>query len=160
MVWVIDFEASSLSEKSYPIEVGVTNGQVDYSALIRPLPQWTDWSSESADIHHISRNQLAEYGIRADIVAHELNELLAGETIYCDSATWDGFWANVLYSDNGLMQRFDIRDITELLPKDSKVASKYLSHKQFIVLTGEYTEHRALDDAKIIWNYLDVALNE
>lgn len=160
MVWVIDFEASSLSEKSYPIEVGITNGEIDYDALIRPLPHWKDWSEESAEVHQMSRNLLSEYGIKADIVAHELNELLAGETVYCDSVTWDGFWAGVLFSDCGIQQHFDIKDISELLPPDSKLAGKYFGHKQCVLMTGEYTEHRALDDAKIIWSCLDVALNE
>ncbi len=60
----IDFEASSLSEDSWPIEVGISwieGGRVaTHSRLIRPRPDWfeDDWDVESAKVHRIPRSEL------------------------------------------------------------------------------------------------------
>ena len=44
---ILDFEASSLSDGSYPITAGlVTNGQIKYW-IIKPQPDWIDWSLAS-----------------------------------------------------------------------------------------------------------------
>ena len=44
MIVFLDFEASSLSDDSYPIEVGwvFEDGRTE-AHLIRPAPAWTDW---------------------------------------------------------------------------------------------------------------------
>ena len=42
----LDFEASSLSKDSYPIEVGWAGEDGSTEAhLIRPAPDWTDWDA-------------------------------------------------------------------------------------------------------------------
>lgn len=64
---VIDFEASSLDENSYPIEVGVAivrdGALTSWSSLIRPTPEWRSrdaWSRSSERVHQISREMLAD----------------------------------------------------------------------------------------------------
>jgi hypothetical protein len=44
MLAFLDFEASSLGKKSYPIEVAwVFEDGTSESHLIKPAPEWTDW---------------------------------------------------------------------------------------------------------------------
>ena len=150
-MWIIDFEASSLSRQSYPIEVGITDGENNYSSLIRPMAHWSDWNTESEAIHNIPKATLDAEGTTASEVAYKLNDLLGGQIVYCDCAEWDGFWANVLFSDNGIHQQFEIRDIQGLFDERGITLEQYLLAKQQLIESGEYTEHRALDDAVIIW---------
>lgn len=57
-----DFEASSLGEDSWPVEIGVAwldgDAIMVRSSLIRPHPDWPEsaWSPESARIHAIARD--------------------------------------------------------------------------------------------------------
>ncbi len=56
----LDFEASSLSQKSWPIEIGLAwldGGEVQtWSTLIRPEQDWnlSDWAPQSAAVHGIT----------------------------------------------------------------------------------------------------------
>jgi hypothetical protein len=48
----LDFEASSLSDRSYPVEVAwVFQDGRSESHLIRPATEWTDWDDEAEAIH-------------------------------------------------------------------------------------------------------------
>ncbi len=59
----LDFEASSLGERSYPIEVGwVFADGAGEAHLIRPAPEWTDWDPAAERIHGIGRGQLMATG--------------------------------------------------------------------------------------------------
>ncbi|WP_170330064.1 exonuclease domain-containing protein [Ruegeria arenilitoris] len=64
----LDFEASSLSAISWPIEIGiarVVGGEVvTGSRLIKPHPDWDDagWSEISAQVHGLSRAYLEAEG--------------------------------------------------------------------------------------------------
>jgi DNA polymerase III subunit epsilon len=63
-LFYIDFEASSLSPGSWPIEIGMAwiegGGVQSWSSLIQPDPSWDmeDWSQSSAIIHNISLEEL------------------------------------------------------------------------------------------------------
>lgn len=157
-MWVIDFEASGLSKLSYPIEVGLTNGHIEYQALIRPLAHWEYWSEEAQSIHNITRNLLVEEGDFSEVVAKQLNHFLTGETVYCDSAHWDGYWCNVLFSDNAISQKFCIADVQELLAAPDASVEVFLEQKHLLEDSDEYRVHRALDDAKILWRSAQAAL--
>jgi DNA polymerase III epsilon subunit-like protein len=55
----LDFEASSISNKSYPIEVGwVFEDGSGEDFLIRPEQSWTDWSANAQAIHGITKMML------------------------------------------------------------------------------------------------------
>lgn len=60
----VDFEASSLSHDSWPIEVGLSwldDGRVKtWASLIRPDPSWSmeAWHPESEAVHNISKDML------------------------------------------------------------------------------------------------------
>ena len=66
MIVFLDFEASSLSDESYPIEIGWAgeDGSTEQH-LIRPAPGWTDWSATAEAVHRIERDQLLAEGSRA-----------------------------------------------------------------------------------------------
>jgi DNA polymerase III epsilon subunit-like protein len=93
----LDFEASSLSFGSYPIEVGLvaTDGR-EYQALIRPQPDWTDWSPGSEKIHGISRATLMAEGQPADMVARQVLAFIGDSIIYSDAPTCDDIWMRCL----------------------------------------------------------------
>ena len=98
----IDFEASSLSDESYPVEVGWVfedGREADY--LIRPAPHWTDWDAEAEAIHGISRETLLREGTRHDLVCANLVAALSGHAIHASSPSWDGKWLSVLLRGAG-----------------------------------------------------------
>lgn len=150
-MWVIDFEASGLSKQSYPIEVGLTNGEIEYSALIKPMDHWRHWDYSAQAIHHIGRPNLVSDGKNAAVVASELLGLIGSDLVQ-----WDGFWLNVLLSDNSQSKIFQLLDIKDLLD-DFNVLEVYLKIKETMEKSGDYTLHRALDDARIIWHSLQGA---
>lgn len=157
-MWIIDFEASGLSKQSYPIEVGLTNGSDEYQALIKPMAHWQYWSDEAEAVHTLSKSQLESDGLNPAHVAHALNNKLSGQPVYCDSVQWDGFWCNVLFADNSIHQRFEVLDIQDLIKQSDDRLETFLATRSRLENADEYTLHRALDDAKIIWQALNLAL--
>ena len=97
MLVFLDFEASSLSKVSYPIEVGwiFEDGRTG-EFLIRPAPQWTDWSEEAAGIHGIDREALTRDGVPLEDVAQTMLEVLSGHDLVASAPSWDGKWLSTL----------------------------------------------------------------
>lgn len=132
--FVIDFEASGLDlGKSYPIEVGYTNGIIEYSTLIKPASNWTYWNKESEGIHKISRNEL-QAGKTPEEVCERMNKDLFEECVYCDGGMYDLYWLSVLYESCNKTPTFNL---------------KFVQTDDF-----KNIKHRALDDARQIHNYL------
>jgi hypothetical protein len=154
-MWVIDFESSGLHRSSYPIEVGVTNGDIEYQALIQPMSHWDFWSDESQKVHGINRDELLRDGKKAFMVAQELNVLLMGQKVYCDSLAWDGFWARVLFSDNSITQHFEMLDVLDVPDLEDDRLDLFLSKRESLVGGNVYRAHRALDDARLLWRALN-----
>lgn len=99
----LDFEASSLSDESYPIEVGwVFEDGAAETWLIRPAAAWTDWDAGAEAIHHISRGQLEAEGAAHDEVARRILETLGAHDVYVSAPSWDGKWLSVLLRAAGL----------------------------------------------------------
>ena len=97
MLVFLDFEASSLAKKSYPIEVAwVFEDGRDESHLIRPPLQWDDWDAEAEAIHHIPRATLEAEGTPHDIVARRMVEVLSGHALFASAPSWDGKWLSAL----------------------------------------------------------------
>jgi hypothetical protein len=93
----LDFEASSLSKHSYPIEVAwVFEDGRSEAYLIRPAPGWDDWDPASEAIHHISRPQLEAEGAPHDEVARTMVANLAGHDLLASAPSWDGKWLSAL----------------------------------------------------------------
>lgn len=103
MLVFLDFEASSLSKKSYPIEVGwVFEDGRSEAHLIRPAPAWTDWDAEAEAIHHIGRDLIEREGMPHDQVAARMLAELAGHDLCASAPSWDGKWLSALLRAGGL----------------------------------------------------------
>ena len=98
----LDIEASSLSYKSHPIEVGWSDstGRI-VSFLIKPEQTWLDWDEYAEQsIHHISRDKLNSEGLPASIIVEKMTEALAGTTVYTSDPTFDSMWCQKLFASN------------------------------------------------------------
>ncbi|MCD2323403.1 transcriptional regulator [Sphingomonas sp. IC-56] len=103
MLVFLDFEASSLSKQSYPIEVGwVFEDGTSEAHLIRPAPDWTDWDPAAEAIHHIPRIELEREGTPHDAVAQRMIEVLSGHDLLASAPSWDGKWLSTLLRAAGL----------------------------------------------------------
>lgn len=97
MLVFLDFEASSLGKRSYPIEVGwVFEDGRSEAYLIRPAEQWTDWEPEAEAIHGIARERLVQEGTPHDVVAARMIEVLDGHDLLASAPSWDGKWLSTL----------------------------------------------------------------
>lgn len=114
----IDLEASGLSARSWPIEVGwcFANGGV-HALLIKPAPEWSlnDWSAQAEALHGISHETLLKDGLEPKEACDRLNAALAGKIIYSDAPDWDGFWLYRLFQAGKKRQRFIVSDLASLL---------------------------------------------
>lgn len=145
-MYIIDVEASGLSDQSYPIQIGWQHrGDLARFGefLIRPHPDWVYWD-ETAEkrIHHISRLQLQS---GKDIVdsCHLLNDLFAREPVYSDCQSADAFWIDRLFDTANIERRFDIDSVYDLV-SDEKLRN---FRKK---LAAQPRPHTALADARII----------
>lgn len=103
LIAFVDFEASSLEEHSYPIEVAwAFEDGTSYSTLIRPAMDWSDWSMDAESIHRISRELLWANGAPVEVVAHLMLKQLEGHSLFASAPSWDGKWLSVLLRAAGL----------------------------------------------------------
>jgi hypothetical protein len=160
MIVFIDFEASSLSKTSYPVEVGwVFEDGRAFSCLLLPAPNWTDWSDEAQSIHGISRKELQRDGMEVVAVARKMLDTLSGHDLFASAPSWDGKWLSALLRAGGLprhalrLRKSDeaffkaAREILDHTYNDDQVAKLVAN----IILETEPSKpaHRALADAKL-----------
>lgn len=119
----LDFEASSLAKRSYPIEVAwVFQDGRGESHLIRPAPGWTDWDAEAEAIHGISLAQLQREGEPHDAVAARMVEQLSGHDLYASAPSWDAKWLNALLRSVGFPKHhLRLRKTGEMIARDVAV---------------------------------------
>jgi hypothetical protein len=113
----LDFEASSLSEQSYPVEVAwVFQDGRSESHLVAPAPAWTDWDPAAEAIHGINQATLVADGQPHDVVATRMVEALTGHDLFASAPTWDGKWLSVLLRGARLPRHIlRLRDTDEAL---------------------------------------------
>ena len=148
---LLDFEASSLSDDSYPIEVGVALAlnlgepiRV-WSSLIRPVREWTirhDWDPAAERVHHIPAALLAT-GQMSSEVAKALNAII-GQVghAYCDGGHYDGFWLERLFKAARIEPAFALWDLARLF-----LLNRTLFHRFGAILDESVAPHRAGADA-------------
>ena len=159
MIVFLDFEASSLGKRSFPIEVGwaAEDGQEE-THLIRPAPGWDDWTEEAERIHGIPLARLQAEGTPHDMVARRVVERLSGHALYASAPSWDGKWLSALLRAAGLPRHaLRLRD-TEDAQRDTALAllgaERAAEAEAIIAAVREKAErdeppaHRALDDAR------------
>lgn len=113
----LDFEASSLSDHSHPIEVAwVFQDRRSESHLIVPAPSWNDWDDAAERIHGIGRAMLEAEGERHDVVANRMVEALTGHDLFASAPSWDSKWLSVLLRGAGLPRHLlRLRDTDDAL---------------------------------------------
>jgi len=161
----LDFEASSLAKKSYPIEVAwVFEDGREESHLIRPPLQWSDWDAAAEAIHHIPRALLEAEGTPHDVVARRMIDVLAGHSLFASAPSWDGKWLSALLRAAKLPRHaLRLRDTEEAQREIAAailrgtVADAQLGRAVAdAVVLGEVRDHdvpahRALADARDEW---------
>jgi hypothetical protein len=152
----LDFEASSLSKQSYPIEVGwVGEDGTGESHLIRPAPGWTEWDERAAAIHGIGREQLQRDGEPHEQVCTRLLALFEGNSVLASAPSWDGHWLSMLLRAAGQPRHLvRLRDTDEAFvaaaaAKGGDVAARIAAARARIDATPP--RHRALGDAHREW---------
>lgn len=94
----LDFEASSLAQDSYPIEVGwVFEDGSGEEHLIRPARAWKDWAADAAALHGLTRERLVAEGEPHDRVARRILATLGPHEVYVSAPSWDGKWLSTLF---------------------------------------------------------------
>jgi hypothetical protein len=159
----LDFEASSLSDDSYPIEVGwVFEDGRSESHLIKPAPHWIDWDESAEAIHRISRAMLEAGGAPHKVVAHRLLDVLGEHEVYASAPSWDGKWLSVLFRAAGIPRHaMRLRDSDEAfaeaaievlcagMPPEAAQARAADIVERALKAAAQHTpRHRALADAE------------
>jgi len=158
----LDFEASSLGDHSYPIEVGWAGEDGSSEAhLIRPAPTWTDWDATAEAIHHLSREQVVAEGEPYDAVARRTLDALRPHDVYVSAPSWDGKWMSVLLRAAGLPRHaLRLKDADDAhreaaaevlrgrIPDDQLALSSELLIAEARRRLGGPPRHRALADAQ------------
>jgi hypothetical protein len=161
----MDFEASSLEKKSYPIEVAwVTESGREESHLIKPAPEWTDWSDEAEAIHKIQRAQLIAEGRPHDELARHMVNVLSDHALYASAPSWDGQWLSKLLRAAGLprhslrlqdteVARWEsaegiLKDVPMSVAERAQVIEQILAEALLESNRHGPPAHRALADAK------------
>ncbi len=160
LIVFLDFEASSLSKKSVPIEIAwVFEDGRSHSALIRPAADWDDWAADAEAIHGISRELLASEGVPVEQIAREMIEVLTGHDLYASAPSWDGKWLSVLLRAAGFprhaLRLGKSRDAFMATARD--VAGAAVTETELSTLVDDIVEeskeavpaHRALADAML-----------
>lgn len=152
---ILDIEASGFGRGSYPIEVGFvsTDGAL-FCGLVTPESDWLHWDDSAEALHGISRELLQRHGKPARWMAEQLNERLAGQTVYCDGWGQDYPWLARLYDAAGLRQSFRLDDLRRLLSEAE--AQRWRGVTEAVRLRQQLKRHRASSDARV----LQLALGE
>ncbi len=146
---ILDVEASGFGRGSYPIEVGFVepSGTV-FCSLIQPEPDWQHWDPSAELVHGISREILQRHGKPPAWVAAQINERLAGQTVYCDAWAHDYSWLARLFDCADMMPAFHLQDLRCLLSEAEAACWHQLREQVREEL--QLDRHRASADARVL----------
>ena len=119
----IDLEASSLSDDSWPIELGMCwlderQKLRTASKLIKPDPSWPveAWSLKSQRVHGITLDELQNAEDATSVARWALDEL-SGALLLSDAAGYDGKWLGILMATIGQPDALIVESIREEVRK-------------------------------------------
>lgn len=148
----LDCEASSLSQNSYPIEIGwarlSASGEIAVdSCLIKPAPSWDDWDPAAQKVHGILMGDLFTHGLAPQEAAQKIAAALAGETVWSDSEC-DLIWCRRLFDVVDRGNPFRWRHVDALWVNYSQAISdiSYQVAEKLVDQSGP-VPHRAGPDA-------------
>jgi len=117
----LDFEASSLSARSYPIEVAWSDheGNIENHLInSNAYPDnYDDWSESAQAIHGITRQHLAKNGEDPFCVAQRMNDALKHAQVFTTAPDFDGFWCRRLFAATKLDLTFEFGHVETVLKK-------------------------------------------
>ena len=146
---VLDIEASGFGRGSYPIEIGfVLPDGTAYCTLIVPDASWTHWDGDAERVHGISRSLLQRHGRSSHEVAVELNQRLAGRTVYCDNWAHDYAWLARLFESAAINPSFKLRHLRELMSENA--AERFDDTRDIVARNLQLRRHRASSDARVL----------
>ena len=146
---VLDIEASGFGRGSYPIEIGfVLPDGTAYCTLIVPDASWTHWDGDAERMHGISRSLLQRHGRSAHEVALELNQRLAGRTVYCDNWAHDYAWLARLFESAEVSPSFRLHHLRELMSEHA--AERFDDTREMVARNLQLRRHRASSDARVL----------
>ena len=145
----MDIEASGFGVGSYPIEIGIVLANGDaYCTLIAPEPGWTHWDPDAQAVHGIARATLLQFGKPAAVVAADLNQRLAGSTIYSDSWCHDYTWLHLLYLAAGSSPSFKLASLHSVVGEVAR--ARWDAVRADVERRDGSTRHRASADARVL----------
>lgn len=146
---VLDFEASGFGHQSYPIEVGysLADGQ-RFCTLIRPVADWNYWDPCAQALHGITRELLMDVGMDVASTCRELNQRLAGRTLYSDAWVVDKVWFDRLFYAGKTTPRFHLSPI-EIIQSECQHLL-WDEVRQSLMREKGLQRHRASADAQLI----------
>ncbi|RIX99190.1 transcriptional regulator [Aureimonas flava] len=158
MIVFLDFEASSLARRSFPVEIAwvFETGEAE-SHLIRPAADWTDWDREAERIHGIDRATLERDGRPPERLARRMLEVLEPHALFASAPSWDGKWLSVLLRGGGLPRHaLRLADTEEArgaavarhLGPERAAEAQAILHAVERMGREAVPEHRALPDAR------------
>lgn len=164
---IIDLEASSLGDASFPIEVAWLEPDSRISShLIRPAWNWTDWSERSAAVHGIQRAELEASGMDPIPLCQILATAWTGRLVLSDAPAWDAQWLDRLWQAGGRgAPPWAVRDLDTWLdgclltrlPQLRQRQARMAAAKQHALLACPPT-HRAAVDVAHLWRYCQESL--
>ncbi len=148
----IDFEASSLSLESWPIEVGMAwlEGRkvVIKSRLIIPRLEWdpNDWNPKSEKVHGLQYSTVTTSGSDADKVSDWLLDIVRENTLISDAPEYDQRWLDRLLGRPGpQIVDFDQAAWDAFSDGGNPVSSRLA--RVYKTKVNRFTTHRAGPDA-------------
>ena len=146
---LIDIEASGFGKGSYPIEVGFVDPAGGlFCSLVQPEDDWSHWDPEAAALHGIARPLLQSHGKPCRWIARQLNERLAGQTVYCDGWAQDYPWLSRLFDAAESAPAFRLEDVRTLLSEEQ--ALRWHDVVDEVRAELSLGRHRASSDAKVL----------
>lgn len=145
----IDFEASSLDQESWPIEVGyaTTCGRED-DFLLQRQAGWplAAWRSAAERLHGVSLADLAEDGIAPQAALARLAPLRHA-LVVSDAAAFDNHWLTMIAEAADQPAPFTVRDWDMVLPSLTRAERDVFMWR---ARASELRRHRAGADARIM----------
>ena len=160
---ILDFEASSLSGDSWPIEVGLSwidGGAVQtWSSLICPATGWdlADWSPQSAAVHNILFSNLMLAPSVANVMQAFL-KVLGARCLVSDAPEFETHWLIKLFRAYGSEKIPPVADYHEI---SSRLYSGYALDMLYEALERRAAPHRAgPDSARLANGWLKAAKHQ
>ncbi len=163
---LIDIEASSLSDTSYPIEIAWGESTKTIQAiLIDPsdVPSWTDWNARAEDLHGISRSQLANEGVSPYVAYKTINNIFSRGMVFSDDPDFDYHWLEAFNRLPGCntsdWKVHDFFELRHILPDLQGVSRHSLSKAIKDVKSLLENRHRAAPDVLALFKAIEIAKN-